>query len=455
MSNVSQATKRLKSLRIASEASRAHRAATRSGQNAGRTPEPPQGSEGSKPQSSKGNRKRRENTEKLHQLISAGSQRRSPAGGKVRALATLMKTASNKSLTHIQFAQNVKSFRKRLADGALPYKAHVEHEGLPVVTSIAHDKSRLSTEVSTRSVMTEYGPGVEFSGEEYLFSAATGAYTYGQGNTIVAFPLNPRVLTTPRLQLFSQLYTRFIFKDAELIYEHSAGAQNNGSICMFGVYDPTVNPCCTPGDGLIGYATNRHAAQSGVFEDVKVVMDDKHFKDMLFLQADDDLRWTMQGILYCISVGTIGGGLEMGQFKLRYKCIMANDDLDEEQPTLTRSYSGNLGTKGVGVVGAEVLLGNANAWPAGKYWVTVRNDPSAVFSVWRDRDSYEQNNVVQRYPFQKGMGFFMLLTATDAKIYHSPDLFAENGLGNGKGMCHGDTPANGTLFNVQAYKLSD
>lgn len=456
MSNVSQATKRLKSLRIKSEFSRANRAATRSGQDAGRTPEPPKGGQGSKPKATKGNSHRRENTEKLHQLIAVGSQRRSPVSGQVRSLATLMKSAANKSLKHSSFVANVKSFNKRYEQGATPYKAHVEHEGLPVVSSIAHDKSRLSTEVSTRAVMTEYGPGVEFSGEEYLFSAATSSNDYAMGNTIVSFPLNPRVLTTPRLQLFSQLYTRFIFKEAELIYEHSAGAQNNGSLCMFGVYDPSVNPCCTPGDSLIGYATNRHAAQTGVFEDVKVRMDDTHFKDMLFLQADDDLRWTMQGILYCISVGTIPANLEMGQFKLRYKCIMANDDLDEETPTTTRTYAGTMLTNGPGVIGTEITFQNTGAWPAGKYWCTLRAAPSANFSLWRDADNQQQANAVQLYPVVKGMGFFILIPASGGiKAYHSPDLFSENGQNNGKGLVWSSTTPAGISLSCAIYRLSD
>lgn len=453
MSNVSEITKSLRSLRIKSEANRAARAATGNRQNAGRVAPPPPGGRVSPAKAKEKDPIRRIVSEERSVNTVARLGRANTVRGGIGKVAT--------RLTGPVLVNNVNTtIRARTREitekNLLPYRNEMEPHDIPVVTSVAHRRSDKPLPITMEATMTEYGPGVIMRGEEYLSSASTSSNTYTPGNAIVGFPINPRVLTTPRLRSMARLYTRFIFKRLELIYEHTAGAQNNGSIQMFGVYDPTTNPCMKPGDALKGYAYNRGASTTGVFEDQKLVMDDKHFKDLLFLQPDDDLRWSMQGIIYVTTAGTIATSLEMGDFKIVYEVVLANDDLDEDEVYETRSYSGALTVPTGGwTAGGIVTFNNNMSLPAGAYWVTARADPTTAFSVWKDLNAYQTNETNELYQVAKGSGFYLLVPNSGSGVaYANPDLFGEEGIVNDKHMVSNAVVAAGVSTACQLLRLS-
>lgn len=452
MSNVSEITKGLRSLRIKSESNRAARAATGGGQNA-RGVDPASSRSGVSPSKVKEKDPiRRVVNQERSVFPVARPGRTNPVRGSPSQVATKLKpmlvsTVNNTIKTRA---------RQRAELNTLPYKNNAEEKDLPVVTSVAHRKSDKPLPITMEATMTEYGPGIIMRGEEYLSAASTASVTYTPGNAMVGFPLNPRVLITPRLRSMARLYTRFIFKKIELCYEHVAGTQNNGSIQLFGVYDPTTNPCMRPGEALKSYAYNRGASTTGIFEDQKLVMDDRHFKDLLFLQPDDDLRWSMQGIVYVTTGGTIATNLEMGDFKIIYEVVLANDDLDEDELFETRSYSGSLVVPSGGwTAGGQVTYTNTMSLPAGAYWVTARADPTTAYNVWKDLNSYQTNETNERYAMAKGSGFYLLVpNSGNAIAYANPDLFGEEGLVNNKHMVSDAIIPATVSLSVQVLRLS-
>lgn len=368
--------KQLEKLRIASERRRAARAATPNRSDEARTKSSSQGSGGSSPKVKAEDRTRREVSKENDLNHAAGRSGGNSPSGLVRQMATkLVKIEPSQVLRN-----KIASHEYKAMDGSHPYKLeeHGQHgESIPVIVSKPENGLNSHMKTTMEAVMTPYGPGVKIRGREYMNTIATDSRTYEAGQGIVAFPLNPRLLNVPRLATLSKLYTRFIFNRFDLHYAHSAGTFNNGSLEIFGVYDPTINPLVRPGETLISYATERWCKDFNISQDTVLNMNDSNFKDLLFLEADDDLRWTMQGIAYCIAAGSIAANIECGKLILDYEITLANDDLEDEELLIQRSYRGltmNFRNE-TDAVASLGRISSANAIPRGKYLVVFRTTP--------------------------------------------------------------------------------
>lgn len=278
------------------------------------------------------------------------------------------------------------------------------------------------------AVMTKYGPGVKMRGKEFLSVISTDSLALAGGNAILAIPINPRLLQLPRLSIISKLYTRFLFNKFSLHYTKSAGTQNNGSLQIFGVYDPTINPCSRPGETLIAYAAQRGSTDLALYQDAVLTMDDSHFQDLLFLSPDDDLRWTMQGVVFVIASGAIAANLEAGKIMLEYEITLCNDDLDLTADVIQRNYRAVTTTFATTpAAGTSWQATTGVAIPDGKYFCSFISPPTVAMNVYADNDSYLQANTNKLFSIQKGSGFYCTITGGQtARFMLAPDLFSEN-----------------------------
>lgn len=300
-----------------------------------------------------------------------------------------------------------------------------EPESMPVAYGV---KSNLLNPVGDdrlEAVMTQYGPGVKMRGKEFLTVISSQNLSMAGGNVICAFPINPRLLQLPRLTIMSQLYTRFLFNKFNLHYHKSAGTQNNGSLQIFGVYDPTLNPCMRPGETLIAYAAQRGSTDLALYQDAVLTMDDSHFKDLLFLAPDDDLRWTMQGVVFVIASGAIVADLEAGKIMLEYEITLCNDDLDQASNIVQRNYRSYVLTFNARTTGTP-LSGTVGGVPNGKYFVAFRSAPSAAVAVYQNMDARTQADPTRLFDLQKGSGCYATVTGGTVRFMYAPDLYSED-----------------------------
>lgn len=367
------------------------------------------------PQDQKGNKEIRINDRRSSSRPSGGNTASRKGNQMVSKLGGRLSTT--------QLFQNISASHHARHEEDHPYDK--EPEGLPVAYGTKAHLLDPKTEDSLEAIMTPYGPGVKMRGKEFLSVISSDANPWSGGNAIIALPLNPRLLELPRLSIMSQLYTRFLFNKFNLHYTKSAGTQNNGSLQIFGVYDPTINPCVRPGETLIAYAAQRGSTDLSLYQDAILTMDDSHFKDLLFLQPDDDLRWTMQGVVFVIASGSIVAGLEAGKIMLEYEVTLCNDDLDQNANIMTRNYRNTNLTFATTPAAGNRVSGTTSV-PNGKYFVSFRTNPSVAFSVYKDLDSYNQNDATKVYSVIQGFGCYAVVAAGAFRLMYGPDLYAED-----------------------------
>jgi hypothetical protein len=441
-------TSKIQNLRLNSEQNRQSRASARTGQNAARAQSPAQGSGGSPKATAAPDPKGGKQSKAKPKQSASGHVRRDSSGGPLRSLAKKL---------NLSDALKNKTFSLHYAEKhEHPYDR--EPEEMPVAYGTPAKLTSGHSDVHMEPVQTPYGPGVKMRGREFLSVVSSGAQTYDSGSAIIALPLNPRILMLPRMSIMAKLFTRFIFNKFTLCYNKSAGTQNNGSLQMFGVYDPTINPTVRPGETLIAYAAQRGATDLSLYQDAYLQMDDSHFKDLLFLEPDDDLRWTMQGVVFVTASGAIASSLECGKVMLEYEVTFANDDLEDEGLLTARNFRDITATIAITTDGARSEWSlPVGAVPNGKYFITFRTAPTNPVTLWKDVDASITGNLVQKFTTQKGFGCYAIVASNLMRLCYGPDLFAEDASSPSftKLMFNGNAITAGTNMKVDFYRYTD
>lgn len=438
---------KIQNLRIESANNRQSRVAARAGQNAPRVSNAPQGSGGGAQAPPQANPKGGKQPKAKPNVASSRPVGGGAVGGPLRSLAKKLKLSDA--------IKNIHASNSYAEKHEHPYDRE-PHE-MPVAYGQPAKLTSAITEEHLEPVQTPYGPGVKMRGREFLSVITTGPQTMSAGSSILALPLNPRVLALPRLSIMSKLYTRFIFNKFCLNYCKSAGTQNNGSLQIFGVYDPTVDPTVRPGETLIAYAAQRGATDLSLYQDAYLTMDDSHFKDLLFLEPDDDLRWTMQGVVFVIASGAIAANLECGKIMLDYEVTFCNDDLEDDQVLAQRNFRNITATIAITSAGGRSEWSISGSPPSGKYYVAVRTNPTNGVTAYRDVDASNLANSAQLYTIAAGFGCYGVVVGGVLRLLYAPDLYDEDSTAANytKLMVNGAAITPGTTMVVDLYKYTE
>jgi hypothetical protein len=344
--------------------------------------------------------------------------------------------------------------------GSHPFKeAHLimRESGLvgpPVVSSVKHETASRKAFMSAQSaIMTKYGPGLRVTGSEYLTSLVVPTGGPGRGSCLYSVPINPFVITDARLQLMSQMYTRFIFRRFRVTYEPTAGTQNNGSIMLFGDYDPAQNASLAGGDNSLRYAFTHNCRECSIWEEQSVTITDAPYDEMLYVDPTEELRWCFQGNFWCLLAGSTSNtaALEMGKFILDYEIDFAVPDYGGPltMPNSTFSYSASIPTL---VIGSSFKI---NGLPISTLcFVTIQSITGLVPAnptLYKNSSDYYLGNVSAGFNLTVGQGFYVYtqysgtsFVYTDPAIWNQDNLAAE-GVYTGSAITTGSTTL---LLNV-------
>jgi hypothetical protein len=448
--DLKQVTRQLEALRVGSEGRRANRVAAPNRQDAPRTNNITERGTGGTTKVTKATPKRVEQLKGDNILTSFGSWGRDTSS---RSFPTLVTKLTSPKYETKMFAKNSRLSIERRNNGEHPYNK--EPEEIPVAVGLKAHSANTEMNHSLATVMTPYGPGVCITGREYMGTVVTDANTFNAGNGMLAFPLNPRALYTSRLEQFAGLYTRFIFKKFRLSYIGMPGTQNPGSIQIFGCYDPEISVGFKAGDPMVGFAENAHCADAKLWDTTSMVMTDEHMKDMLFITADEDLRWTCQGIAYLTSGGTIPVNLELAKVVLDYEVILSSDIVDIDNILPTRNFTTTLGWGAVGTLSNFTFSSSAPALAPGNYMVTFRTEPSSTLDLYMDFNSSQMGNNDERTILRKGfIGYITVTVSGTIQLLAKPDFWGSTQATQLSMVPAVATVAGTVQCNVYKYKSS-
>jgi len=302
--------------------------------------------------------------------------------------------------------------------------------GPPVATSVKHEMSERKAFIQSQtSIMTKYGPGIRMAGSEYMTSLVVPATGATRGACLYTIPVNPFVIVDARLQLASQMYTRYIFKRFRVTYEPTAGTQNNGSIMMFGDYDPKQNASLAGGDNSLRYAFTHNCKEASIWEHQSVTITDSPYDEMLYIDPSQELRWSFQGNFWCLLAGSTSNtaALEMGKFILDYEIDFAIPDYGGPLAIANPTFAGNInipaGTAGNPIRFNGLTTGSLNL-------VTLLTQPSTTpASPLLFRDSGDQQLGANAFNLQIGQAYYVYTTTAGISyVFVDPSLWSQDNL---------------------------
>lgn len=306
------------------------------------------------------------------------------------------------------------------------------------------------------AVQTKYGPGIRYSGTEFLTSVSTSS-TAGSnpapGELLYSMPISPHTIPDTRLSLASQMYTRYIFKKLKFYYLPTAPSTTAGSVLMFCDYDPSQNPLVTGvGDGVLRYSFAHKASESSVWQRQACEITDNVYADMLYNDPDAELRWSVQGCFWLISTGTLPVNTELGKIVLEYEIDFACADYRGSinvTPVTRTTFTFN--TKAV----ANAVDGTFGAAPPpGVYFMRFENfTTGGSVTVNANYNAYAQG--APTFPLQKGAGVFVIqqVAAQSAILLLTPDFYGEQNLQNSALVAASAIGAGAQVANVVLYPI--
>lgn len=350
------------------------------------------------------------------------------------------------------FNENAKLSRAAMENGGHPYNK--EPESIPVAVGLRAHNTNTEMSHTLATTMTPYGPGIQIRGREYLKTLITDTNTYTAGNGMLAIPLNPRVLYTSRLQLLSKLYTRFIFKEFNIVWAGMPGTQTNGTAQLFGVYDPDVAVGFKPGDPLVGFAENSKCADVKLWDSVKLNMNDSHYKDMLYIDAGEDIRWSMQGVAYITSGGTIPATTELAKAIVEYDIVLASDMVDVDEVLPQRGYSTVISYPNIIIGTTFAATSSAPALLPGRYVCMFRGPPSSNCDVYMNSQAYALGTNAERTVLAKGQICWITVQASGVITFYAKPTIWNDIAGQSAPLVAAAAIVAGTIA-VDVYKFAD
>lgn len=320
-----------------------------------------------------------------------------------------------------------------------PLRAEFETTGAPLAPSVSAESASHNRKGSfdMSVVQTKYGPGICIKGQEFLSAITSSTTAPVRGSALYGMPISPSVIPDARLQLLGQLYTRFIFEEFRVTYRPTANATTNGSMLMFGDYDPSQNPTIYVGDGNLRYAYVHDLSESSVWEPQHVKVTADHYADLLYLDANEELRWSLQGNFWMLAAGNLPANTEFGKIFLDYSVIFAVPDMGGpiSNPVSLQDQTGTLpNTNTVGTVATATTTGIAN----GMYLMILRTAPAggSTPTWYPNLDAYNNGSSALQVPVQPGTAYWVVVSSNVAKFSLQPVV----SLGNGN-------PVNGYITN--------
>jgi hypothetical protein len=324
--------------------------------------------------------------------------------------------------------------------------------GPPVVSSVKHETgARKAFQHTQSSIMTKYGPGIRLTGSEYLTSLVVPVNGPGRGGCLYTIPINPFVITDARLQLSSEMYTRFIFKKFRVTYEPTAGTQNNGSIMLFGDYDPKQNASLAGGDNSLRYAFTHNCREASIWEEQSVTITDGPYDEMLYIDPTQEVRWCFQGNFWCLLAGSTSNAaiLEMGKFILDYEIDFAVPDYGGPLLIQNSSFGTNL-TIATSAANAPLhITGLTN----GTLNLVILQSVGAALAPQSPqlyKDSDDQQLAVNVFNLVPGQAFYVYTTTGGTSYaFVDPSIWGVDNLAGQAVLCSvAITVAAACVFNV-------
>lgn len=305
------------------------------------------------------------------------------------------------------------------------------------------------------AITTKYGPGVRYSGTEYLTAFNTSLITAAQpsrGELLYAMPISPHSIPDTRLGLASQMFTRYIFKSLKFYYMPTAPATTPGSLLMFCDYDPSQNPTVTGvGDGVLRYSFAHKASESSVWQKQACEVTDHVYNDLLYCDPDEELRWSVQGCFWLISTGALPVGTEMGKIVMEYEIDFAVPDYRgsiQVTPVVTTQAS-HAGSAGQGLPFVFTLT--APPTP-GAYFARLENTLTGnIIPLHASRNAYQQG--APAISMVKGAGAFVVVrnASTNCTFQVTPDFYGSIDVDT-LSMVN-STATVATTFNLTLYPI--
>lgn len=330
--------------------------------------------------------------------------------------------------------------------------ASEEHEVQPPVATASSITRLPSAPPRTeQAVSTKYGPGIRYSGREFITAVTTGATATSRGQVLFSVPISPSIIPDTRLQLAASQYTRYIFKRARFYYVGSAPATTAGSVMMYGDYDPTQNPSSTPGDSTLRYAYTHDACEASVWEKSDCTVTDQVYADMLYTDPDEELRFCVQGCLWVISTGAIAANTECGKIILDYEIEFSVPDYRGAivTPASFADVTMTLTAASIGTTIAPTF----SATPAqGVYFLRLNTAPSQTAQYYTSPNAYLQG--AAKVTLGAGSGLWLLVDGSgNAKLLWTPDFYS-SALSSSVGMVTANTFAGNSTCSVSGIAIA-
>lgn len=321
-----------------------------------------------------------------------------------------------------------------------------------------HDGSQHDFTMSL--VDTKLGPGVEITGQELLTVLTSGAIAPTRGSVLFGMPVSPSIIPDARLVQLANLYTRFVFTEFRVVYRPTASATTNGSILMFGDYDPSQNPSVYTGDGNLRYAYVHNVSEASVWETQSVKIDDRFYKDLLYIDANEELRWCVQGNFWALAAGNLPANTEFGKLFLEYKVVMAVPDMGSAivNPPQTQGTVCTIpvGTAVANTGGQPFVISRPAGMSDGLYLMIVRSVPTGgtVPLVRANLDSYNDASGSD-INFQPGCAFWMKMSLNGGcQMCLQPIVSYGNGDPPAGWLIIRNTIATASTFSADFYGLT-
>lgn len=314
-----------------------------------------------------------------------------------------------------------------------PFRFEMDNGAAPLAPSTKHKWDSDHHDFTMRLVETAYGPGVEISGHELLTVLTSGATAPSRGSVLYGLPISPSVIPDARLVQLANLYTRYLFTEFTVSYRPTANATVNGSVLMFGDYDPSQNPSIYVGDGNLRYAYVHNVSEASVWQGQRVTVDDKFYKDLLYIDANEELRWCIQGNFWCLAAGNLPANTEFGKLWLDYKVVMAVPDMGGSitNPTSLQGVTVTIPTVG-NVGGSSFTLTTPAGLTSSSYGLLiVRTAPTGgtTPNLRANLDAYN-DPAAQQVPFQPGCAFWWKQIGNNNTLNLCLQPLVANGNGN-------------------------
>lgn len=326
----------------------------------------------------------------------------------------------------------------------------------PVATASSTTRHPSYIEQSEAAVNTKYGAGIRYRGTEYITNLTSVSAPAGQsterGQVLYAMPISPQLLADTRLQLASQMYTRYIFRKIKFYYAGTAPTTTTGSLMMFGDYDPSQNPAASPGDAALRYAFTHNCAEFSVWQQACCEINDSVYADMLYCDPDEELRWSVQGCFWLLSSGALPAATELGKLVVEYEIDFAVPDYrgSIDPGTLWQGQCSIAST----AAGTSLRIVPSVIPARGSYAMRIDQTPSAALTFNVSKNAYDQ--AATPLTLAKGMLLWCVTDTNPASglvPLWTPDMYSLLGAGGSLGLVSAAAAGSTVTFNVTLYPL--